>query len=51
MTRKIFEVDSSILSNLCEDMPCGKAQCIDCPAYTLQPGDELVLRIKKGKEE
>jgi len=51
MTRQIFEVDSSVLSDLCADMPCGEILCSDCPVYSLQPGDELVLRIKKGKEE
>lgn len=47
MTRTEIEVEPSVLSNLCSEMPCAKIDCRECAAHTLRPGDELVLRIKR----
>jgi len=48
--RTVIEVDASVLSNICADMPCGHIDCLKCAAHTLMQGDELVLRIRGSKE-
>jgi hypothetical protein len=49
--RTVIEVDASVLSNLCADMPCGGIDCRECASHSLRSGDELVLRVKGGGED